>query len=71
MPNGAGSGETFEQIVVHSIHCGIKDAVDHVKDEDNLLIAKALNNHPGKPLFLELVGHTGHSDPDRSREDRL
>ncbi len=34
IPNGPGSAQSFEQIIVHSIHCSIKDAVDYVKDQD-------------------------------------
>ncbi|HEX3989743.1 MAG TPA: hypothetical protein VHX39_01090 [Acetobacteraceae bacterium] len=34
IPNGPGSAQSFEQIIVHSIQCSIKDAVDYVKDQD-------------------------------------
>jgi hypothetical protein len=34
IPNGPGTEQTFERIIVHSIHCSIKDAVDYVKDRD-------------------------------------
>jgi hypothetical protein len=53
--NGAGATQTFEQAVVHSMHCGIKDAVDR----DNFLIAKGLNNHPNTPFRLDAWGIQG------------
>jgi len=59
MPNGPGSAQAFERIIVHSIHCGIKDAVDYVKNSDTKLASANKIDRTRTPFWFDKWGIQG------------
>jgi len=54
--NGPGTAQTFEQVIVHSIHCSIKDAVDYVKNEDTKLAPANQIDRTRDPFWFDKWG---------------
>jgi len=56
MPNAPGNAQTFEQVIVHSIHCSIKDAVDYVKNQDTALAPANQIDRTRTPFWFDKWG---------------